>query len=297
MGKKKAKKRGGGGKAAGATPAPEPEPAPAPALRGFWDGTLAPTGDAPSPRGGHSATVLGSLLYVFGGADRTPATHGDLHVLDIAGGKPLGWRQVAKPPPDGGAEWPEPRTDHAAAAAAGLVWVTGGQDPVGRAEAGCDSQYLPFEVWTLQPGAVAEGGAAAEDGAAAPKWTLRECDGAPPCARASHGMVLAGDGQTLAVFGGGGDEGPLADLHLLDTATCVWSQLLLAPATAPAPREMHACFCLPASVGGDEALATAAESGAELVVMGGRGASGVLGTMETCAFFSPPPKHVWRSAR
>ena len=99
------------------------------------------------------------------------------------------------------------------------------------------------------------------------------------------------------MFGGGGDEGPLADLHLLDTATCVWSQLLLAPATAPAPREMHACFCLPASVGGDEALATAAESGAELVVMGGRGASGVLGTMETCAFFSPPPKHVWRSAR
>ena len=77
MGKKKAKKRGGGGKAAGATPAPAPEPAPAPALRGFWDGTLAPTGDAPSPRGGHSATVLGSLLYVFGGADRTPATHGD----------------------------------------------------------------------------------------------------------------------------------------------------------------------------------------------------------------------------
>ena len=37
---------------------------------------------------------------------------------------------------------------------------------VGRAEAGCDSQYLPFEVWTLQPGAAAEGGA--EQGGAAP---------------------------------------------------------------------------------------------------------------------------------
>lgn len=62
------------------------------------------------------------------------------------------------------------RQGHAAVALAGALWVAGGQDLVGRLEASCDSQYLPFDAWTLElapaaapPVAAAplEGGAAA----------------------------------------------------------------------------------------------------------------------------------------
>ena len=299
MGKKKAGARAK--KGATATASAAPAPAPAPRIRGFWDKNVRPSGEAPSPRGGHSATLVGSCLYVFGGGDRSPCTFDDLHVLEIDAGKPLLWRRVDKPPADKGGEWPEARTDHAAAAAAGVMWVMGGQDPVGRAEAGCDSQYLPFDVWTLAPAVKAEmapeapapaAAAAAEAGqepaaeSATPQWQLRVCDGAPPCPRGSHGLVLAGDGTTLAVVGGVGDEGPVLDLHLLDTETLVWSQLLLAPATAPVAREMHACFCLPGRVKVDKALAAeedinAGETGSELVVMGGRSARGeILAEME-----------------
>ena len=292
MGKKKAGARAKKGATATATAAPVP----APRIRGFWDKNVRPSGEAPAPRGGHSATLLGSCLYVFGGGDRSPCTFDDLHILEIDEGKPLLWRRVDKPPADKGGEWPEARTDHAAAAAAGVMWVMGGQDPVGRAEAGCDSQYLPFDVWTLAPVVKAETApekaAAAEAGqepaadSTTPQWQLRVCEGAPPCPRGSHGLVLAGDGTTLAVVGGVGDEGPVLDLHLLDTATMVWSQLLLAPATAPVAREMHACFCLPGRVTVDNALAAeedinAGETGSELVVMGGRSARGeILGDME-----------------
>ena len=45
-----------------------------------------------------------------------------------------------------GVAWPSARTDHAAVAAGGRLWVMGGQDPIGRAEAGCESQYLPFDA-------------------------------------------------------------------------------------------------------------------------------------------------------
>lgn len=297
MGKKKAGARA----KKGAQPPRKPEPAPAYLpIRGFWDKGVRPGGQAPAPRGGHSATLLGSRLYVFGGGDRSPRTFDDLHVLEIDDGKPLVWWCVAKPPADKGGEWPEARTDHAAAAAAGVVWVMGGQDPVGRAEAGCDSQYLPFDVWTLAPAAkpeTASGGTAPEKAAteggkepaadsAPPRWQLRVCEGAPPCPRGSHGVVLAGDGTTLAVVGGMSDEGPVLDLHLLDTSTMVWSQLLLAPATAPVAREMHACFCLPGRVKVDEALAAeeeinAGETGSELVIMGGRSVKGeMLAEME-----------------
>jgi hypothetical protein len=166
------------------------------------------------------------------------------------------------------------------------------------------------------------------------RWTEESCTGAPPCARASHGLVCAGDGVTLAVVGGGGDEGPIFDLHLLDILSRTWSQLLLAPTTAPAPREMHSCFCLPplsssdsgvrstrrypsllytgnwggmepygrkcmgemhctqptALVRGTRTVAGLSRwiapptpppaAGLELAVMGGRGGSGLIGTME-----------------
>jgi hypothetical protein len=237
MGKRKSKTRGKGG-AKGeqmaqppdgvprsapsgetATPVPPPASASVPVVRGLWDAAVRTGGEVPPPRGGHTATTLGGKLYIFGGADRSPRTLCDLHVLDLSclldspslGGavRTMEWTRVAR---DGGGDdddddaatagagWPAPRSDHACAAVGQQLWVTGGQDQIGRAEAGCDSPYLPFEVWTYQPAEGVRG------------WALRACAGAPPMARACHTLVLAGDGSTLALMGGSSDEGPLADL-------------------------------------------------------------------------------------
>ncbi|KIZ01419.1 hypothetical protein MNEG_6538, partial [Monoraphidium neglectum] len=64
---------------------------------------LATTGQAPCARGGHSATLLGEKLYVFGGEDCSRCPLADLFVLDLA---TLAWtkleppgKQHAKPPP------------------------------------------------------------------------------------------------------------------------------------------------------------------------------------------------------
>ena len=40
------------------------------------------SGEAPKPRGGHSATLLGSDIYVVGGAD-SESSFGDVHHLDL----------------------------------------------------------------------------------------------------------------------------------------------------------------------------------------------------------------------
>ena len=40
-------------------------------------------GQAPSGRGGHSATATLGGMVVFGGADRAPTPHSDFHVLAV----------------------------------------------------------------------------------------------------------------------------------------------------------------------------------------------------------------------
>jgi hypothetical protein len=43
-------------------------------------------GQPPAPRGGHTATLVGSRLYVMGGlnGDDVPAHHDDVHVLELS---------------------------------------------------------------------------------------------------------------------------------------------------------------------------------------------------------------------
>lgn len=45
---------------------------------------LQPSGTAPSSRGGHSATLVGSCVYIFGGEDVSRRPLGELRILDLA---------------------------------------------------------------------------------------------------------------------------------------------------------------------------------------------------------------------
>eukprot|EP01052_Picozoa_sp_SAG31_P010701 SAG31_NODE_594_length_13670_cov_2.624642_3_plen_508_part_00 len=230
------------------------------------------TGSAPSPRGGHSAACVGNKVYVFGGADRTPAVFDDFYILEVDSVASVSWRAVAKQ-----GEWPAPRHDHTAIAVGRQIFIMGGQDVVNRAAAGCDSQYLPFTVHVFDT--------------VATEWSTPDTSGAVPTARASHSCVLSHDGSTLAVMAGTGDSGPLNDFFLLDTNTM--SELLLAPNFAPLAREMHSCFCLPVQPGGEPSAPSAPSAAAAtdirddtdpsnsmIFIAGGRTSDAVLDTME-----------------
>ena len=238
-----------------------------------WE-SPAVTGTPPAARGGHTATAVANRLYIFGGADRTPTTHDDMHVLELgpvvarssAVSRSACWTEVARA---AGGEWPAHRTDHTAIAAGSKIFVMGGQDPVHRATAGCDSPYLPFTTHVFDT----------ESGS----WSTPETTGSVPTPRASHSCVLSNDGTTLAVTAGSGDNGPQNDFFLLDTKTMAWSELLLAPNFAPVAREMHCCFCLE-SGWESEAGAEGEENGGSetsiIYIAGGRTADKVLDTME-----------------
>lgn len=77
-------------------------------------------GDIPSPRAGHSATLLGNYMYVFGGSSDLGVSD-ELYVFDLAF---LSW---SKPLFEGGA--PAPRHHHMAIPINHQIWFFGGCDP------------------------------------------------------------------------------------------------------------------------------------------------------------------------
>lgn len=79
-------------------------------------------GTPPSPRSGHSASLIGSKLFVFGGGDRK-RSYNDLHILDLDS---MSWTR----PSDTG-EVPLPRAGHSATSVGHLLLVFGGGSPQG----------------------------------------------------------------------------------------------------------------------------------------------------------------------
>ncbi|XP_010558261.1 PREDICTED: acyl-CoA-binding domain-containing protein 4 isoform X2 [Tarenaya hassleriana] len=71
-------------------------------------GVIDASGRIPVSRGGHSITLVGSRVFVFGGEDRNRKLLNDLHVLDL---ETMTWDVVETMQPP-----PAPRFDHAAAA-------------------------------------------------------------------------------------------------------------------------------------------------------------------------------------
>lgn len=80
------------------------------------------TGTPPAPRTGHSACVIASRMFVFGGGDARRSMN-DLHLLDLVS---MAWSR----PSDTGAV-PVPRAGHSATAVGDYMLVFGGATPEG----------------------------------------------------------------------------------------------------------------------------------------------------------------------
>jgi len=195
------------------------------------------TGDLPEPRGGHTATLVGTDVFVFGGAS-SEATYGDVYKLDLI---KRHWTRAVST--TGGAAGGR-RTNHAAAADAhGRIYIFGGYN--------ADGDFLN-DMWILSvyaPTSVT--GIWTDAGSFPVLWEKPMPTGPVPLQRESHTLNIVD--RKLIAFGGYTVNGRAAnDVHVYDLDTQNWAEL---PVTGdrPAPRQAH----------------SAARHGRDIVVTGG----------------------------
>eukprot|EP00955_Chlamydomonas_euryale_P021782 229897-Chlamydomonas_euryale.AAC.15 len=180
----------------------------------------------PSARGGHSATLIGRRVYVFGGEDAHRRALGDLWVLDL---DDMAWAK-----PDTTGRPPAPRSAHVAAAHGGRYLLLFG----GGSVATCFS-----DVHVL-------------DTAAKPmQWSQPFVAGPTATPRAGHcGAVI---GATWYVVGGGNNVHGVSDMLALDLrgltagAPLEWRVVASVDTRDPLSSEGAALVALPPDGGGD----------------------------------------------
>lgn len=206
--------------------------------------TPALTGASPPGRGGCAAAVVGDMCLFIGGADRSPRAFDDLWILRLSPDGTGRWVRKSTTT-RGGARLP-PRSGASATAVGRKVYVFGGQCPE-RGTCFNDVVVLDCDSW---------------------EWSRLPVSGASPPPRNAHVACSANNGRLLVIHGGSSpEEGPMGDVHVLDLEE--GAERWVRPTVrgqAPEPREMHAAAAIPAG-GGDAD---------ELLILGGRGRSGVL---------------------
>lgn len=167
-------------------------------------------GLGPSARGGHTATLVGAKIFVFGGhrfGGGEAEYFNDTYVLDVDSNQ---WTQVrCKGTP------PTPRYGHSAALVAARIVFFGGLGENGPLR---DLHALDTTAMT---------------------WYQGPSSGGAPAARHAHSSSL--HGTRLLVFGGAGASHTFGDVHILDLASMAWTE----PTTsgpAPTPRMGHAAL-------------------------------------------------------
>ena len=210
---------------------------------------LGAKGDAPpSPRSGHTITVVGDRAVVFGGCGITPTINGvagepaifnETYFLKLA--EPMTWELV-----DVMGDVPSPRWRHTATLLPdhASVLVFGGLEK-GR-------RFNDTHVFSMPDR----------------EWNIKECAGSPPHPRSHHTASLvdfeAEDELSLPiskVFVIGGYGGPgttrdfFMDVNILELDVWSWTKVQYMKGPAPKPRSDH-CVCV---------------SGKKLILSGGRG--------------------------
>ncbi|XVF26039.1 hypothetical protein REPUB_Repub13aG0265600 [Reevesia pubescens] len=144
--------------------------------------------DCPSPRLGHTASLVGDCVFVIGGRADPLNILSDVWVLNMVKNE---WRLLDCT----GSAFP-PRHRHAAAAVGSKIYVFGGlnNDTI-------SSSLHVLDTNTLQ-------------------WEEIGAHGERPCARHSHSMVAYG--SKLFMFGGYYGEKALGDMYSFDIQTCLW---------------------------------------------------------------------------
>lgn len=145
-------------------------------------------GQAPSPRNGHTADLLGSRVFLFAGGDKADLLN-DLHVFDV---RTSAWQQ----PPTAGMP-PSPRSRHTCVAVDHRLFIWGG---IG---GGTDVHVLDTRDMS---------------------WSTPRVQGDPPDSRFGHSaIVVHAMGDTLmVVIGGHNSREALSDVHVLDASLLRW---------------------------------------------------------------------------
>ncbi|DBA75236.1 hypothetical protein WJX77_011618 [Trebouxia sp. C0004] len=144
---------------------------------------MSPAGNAPPQRGGHSGTLVGSKVYLFGGEDAARRPQGDLFVLDLAD---MEWQSpevTGSPPPA--------RSAHAAAAYQQRYLLIFG----GGSVANCFGDLYVLDTESMH-------------------WSCPATQGPPPAPRAGHAGDVIGD--SWYIVGGGNNTSGCTDMVALD---------------------------------------------------------------------------------
>ncbi|XP_042478384.1 tRNA wybutosine-synthesizing protein 2/3/4 isoform X2 [Macadamia integrifolia] len=163
--------------------------------------------ELPSPRLGHTSSVIGQYVFIIGGRGDPTKILDDVWVLDTDKNK---WTLLEC---NGNMFYPRQR--HAAAAVGSKIYVFGGLNN----EVICSSMHI-LDMENS-------------------RWSDISISGEWPCARHSHSLVAKG--SQLFMFGGYDGEKPLGDLYSFDTKTCLWKKEKTA-GRAPHSRFSHSMF-------------------------------------------------------
>eukprot|EP00929_Paragymnodinium_shiwhaense_P067970 TRINITY_DN34164_c0_g1_i1.p1 TRINITY_DN34164_c0_g1~~TRINITY_DN34164_c0_g1_i1.p1 ORF type:complete len:761 (-),score=189.76 TRINITY_DN34164_c0_g1_i1:75-2357(-) len=184
-------------------------------------------GAPPEARGGHSATLVGTDIIVYGGAN-SEETFGNVYRLDPVKRR---WSRVIAVDQRGG-DGPGRRTGHAAAAdRRGRVYVFGGYDASGN---------FMNDMWFLQIASTGSGGNYQEQLDSYPEisgtWTQPASTGPVPAARSGHTFTYID--RKLVLFGGYTEKGRAeSDVHAYDPEAQHWMRL---DAWGPPPSSRYA---------------------------------------------------------
>ncbi|XP_038981938.1 tRNA wybutosine-synthesizing protein 2/3/4 isoform X2 [Phoenix dactylifera] len=161
----------------------------------------------PSPRLGHTASMVGREIYVIGGRGGPSQILNDVWVLDTTENR---WSLLECT----GSAF-NPRHRHAAAAVGSNIYVFGGLNN--------EVIYSCMNVLNTQT----------------LQWSNVSIQGDWPCARHSHSLVASG--PQLFMFGGYDGEKALGDLYSFDVRTLQWRKEETS-GRAPSPRFSHSMF-------------------------------------------------------
>ncbi|XP_078445026.1 acyl-CoA-binding domain-containing protein 6-like isoform X2 [Wolffia australiana] len=161
-------------------------------------------GKTPVSRGGHSVTLVGKSLVLFGGEDEGRCLLNDLHILDLDS---LTWKEV-----DLVGQPPAPRMDHTAALHAERYLLIFG----GASHATCFNDLHVLDLKTME-------------------WSRPRQQGIVPAPRAGHAGVTIG--ENWFIVGGGDNKNGISETLVLNMSTLVWSVVTVVQGRVPLASE------------------------------------------------------------
>ena len=179
-----------------------------------WKSESDMEGLMPTPRGGHSAVLIGRFMYVFGGCNTTQHCFNDLHTYNTASKT---WQRL-----NSTGNLPSARGDHISVSLGTKILLFGGT-------------FRGLEYNDLY-----------EYNAVTDHWSMLLPEGEKPQSRSSCGASLDEDGN-LFIIGGYSSKGYLNDVWVYSTVSNKWTRFQTS-GDAPTARELSS-FSIQGKIG------------------------------------------------